>query len=129
MAEQTIPFSPDFSKGLLPAIVQDCHDHTVLMLAYMNAEAWQRTLESGEAYFWSRSRNKLWHKGEESGHIQKVVAIRLDCDSDSILLLVEQIGQAACHTGKRSCFFRELREGTVHFCSPKIFDPSKVYRH
>ncbi len=124
---QIISFEPDFSKGLLPAIVQDAESSEVLMLAYMNEEAWKKTLESGEAHFFSRSRGKLWHKGESSGNTQKIVAIRLDCDSDTILLFVEQIGGAACHTGRRSCFYRELKNGVVSLCSPQIFDPEVVY--
>ena len=97
------------------------------MLAYMNEEAWRKTLETGEAHYWSRSRKQLWHKGGTSGHVQKVRALRLDCDSDTALLLVEQIGGAACHTGKRSCFYRELKQGSVRECSPQVFDPQKVY--
>ncbi|MBQ7607874.1 MAG: phosphoribosyl-AMP cyclohydrolase [Desulfovibrionaceae bacterium] len=125
---QTLPFAPDFSKGLLPAIVQDAKTLDVLMLAYMNEEAWQKTLASGEAHYFSRSRNKLWHKGETSGNVQKIVALRIDCDSDSILLLVEQVGGAACHTGRRSCFYREMKDGAIRLCSPQIFDPEAVYK-
>ena len=125
---QSSALSPDFSKGLIPAIVQDAHDKEVLMLAYMNEEAWKLTLARGEAHFFSRSRQKIWHKGESSGHTQKVLAIRLDCDNDTILLLVEQRGNAACHTGRRSCFYRELKEGKVAFCSPQVFDPKEVYK-
>ena len=121
-------FQPDFSKGLLPAIAQDITTNEVLMLAYMNEEAWEKTLATGEAHYFSRSRQKLWHKGESSGNIQKVHAVRLDCDNDTVLLLVEQIGSAACHTGRRSCFFRELRNGSVSLCSPAVFDPNKVYK-
>ena len=120
-------FTPDFSKGLIPAIVQDSSSGEVLMLAYMNEEAWQATLSSGEAHFWSRSRQCLWHKVGTSGNVQKVQAIRLDCDDDTILLLVEQVGDAACHTGRRSCFYREWKDGQVSLCSPQIFDPEKVY--
>ena len=108
-------FKPDFSKGLIPAIAQDSKDGEVLMLAYMNEEAWNRTLETGEAHYWSRSRQKLWHKGETSGNVQKVHSIRLDCDKDTILLSVTQIGGAACHTGRRSCFFSKMgRQGRIH---------------
>lgn len=121
-------FSPRFNGGLLPAIVQDAASGEVLMLAWMNSEAWESTLRSGEAHYWSRSRRKLWRKGETSGHTQKVVGIRLDCDDDAILLLVEQRGGAACHTGRASCFFRELRDGSARECSPMIFDPEKVYK-
>ncbi|MDO5537312.1 MAG: phosphoribosyl-AMP cyclohydrolase [Desulfovibrionaceae bacterium] len=120
-------FAPDFSKGLVPAIAQDAEDGEVLMLAYMNEEAWAKTLETGEAHYWSRSRSKLWHKGESSGNVQKVHSIRLDCDSDTILLSITQIGGAACHTGRRSCFFRKLENGEESLCSPQIFDPEKVY--
>ncbi|WP_291443217.1 phosphoribosyl-AMP cyclohydrolase [Desulfovibrio sp.] len=120
-------FQPDFSKGLLPAIAQDCDSGEVLMLAYMNEDAWRKTLETGEAHYWSRSRKELWHKGGTSGNVQKVRSLRLDCDNDTILLLIEQIGGAACHTGRRSCFYRELKQGSVRECSPQIFDPKKVY--
>ncbi|MBQ9406053.1 MAG: phosphoribosyl-AMP cyclohydrolase [Desulfovibrio sp.] len=125
---QNADFTPDFSKGLLPAIAQDCHSGEVLMLAYMNADAWHKTLETGEAHYWSRSRQELWHKGGTSGNVQKVLALRLDCDSDAILLLVEQVGGAACHSGRRSCFFRELRAGEVRLCAPRVFDPKDVYK-
>lgn len=121
-------FRPDFKGGLLPAIAQDAESGEVLMLAYMNEDAWQKTLETGEAHYWSRSRRKLWHKGESSGNVQEVQAIRLDCDSDAILLLVRQKGSAACHTGRRSCFYRELKDGAATYCSPQIFDPEKVYK-
>ena len=120
-------FAPAFGGGLLPAVVQDAGSGEVLMLAWMNEEAWQKTLETGEAHFWSRSRRELWHKGATSGHVQRVKAVRLDCDSDAILLLVEQAGGAACHTGHRSCFFRERRDGAVSPCAPKVFDPAAVY--
>ncbi|MBO4300918.1 MAG: phosphoribosyl-AMP cyclohydrolase [Desulfovibrio sp.] len=120
-------FMPDFHKGLVPAIAQDCTTGEVLMLAYMNEDAWRKTVETGEAHYWSRSRQELWHKGSTSGNVQKVQALRLDCDSDTVLLLVEQVGGAACHTGHRSCFFREWRDGTVRPCSPQVFDPKKVY--
>ncbi|MDR2488604.1 MAG: phosphoribosyl-AMP cyclohydrolase [Desulfovibrio sp.] len=135
---QTIPssfspgnaaFFPDFVKagGLVPAIVQNALTGEVLMLAYMNEEAYRRTLESGEAHFWSRSRRSLWHKGGSSGHVQKVRSIRLDCDSDAVLLLVDQVGGAACHTGYRSCFYRELKDGEIAECCPVVFDPEEVY--
>ena len=120
-------FQPDFSKGLLPAIAQDSDNGEVLMLAYMNEDAWRKTLETGDAHYWSRSRKELWHKGGTSGNVQKVRSVRLDCDNDTILLLIEQIGGAACHTGKRSCFYRELKQGSVRECSPQVFDPHKVY--
>jgi phosphoribosyl-AMP cyclohydrolase len=123
-------FAPDFSKagGLIPAIAQDAESGEVLMLAYMNEEAWKKTLESGEAHYWSRSRKSLWHKGGTSGHVQKIKSIRLDCDSDALLLRIEQIGGAACHEGYRSCFFRELRDGVVNTCSPHVFNPEEVYK-
>lgn len=120
---------PDFAKGggLVPAIAQDVASGEVLMLAYMNELAWEKTLETGEAHYWSRSRSKLWHKGGTSGHVQKVQSVRLDCDLDTVVLLVEQVGGAACHEGYRSCFFREVTKGGVVECSPKVFDPEKVY--
>lgn len=120
-------FAPAFGGGLLPAVVQDAGNGEVLMLAWMNEEAWQKTLETGEAHFWSRSRRELWHKGATSGHVQRVVAVRLDCDNDAILLIVEQAGGAACHTGHRTCFFREWRDGAVNPCAPRVFDPTAVY--
>ena len=95
-------------KGLIPAIVQDYKDGTVLMLAYMNKESLQKTLETKEMWYWSRSRKELWHKGETSGNIQKVKELYYDCDADTILAKVEQIGGVACHTGKRSCFFNKI---------------------
>lgn len=121
---------PDFTKGggLLPAIAQCADTGEVLMLAYMNEESFRKTLETGEAHYWSRSRSQLWRKGGSSGHVQKVRALRLDCDSDAILLLVEQMGGAACHTGFRSCFYRELKDGTVSECCPMLFDPKEVYK-
>ncbi len=123
-------FEPDFAKcgGLVPAIAQDACSGEVLMLAYVNKEAWDATLATGEAHYWSRSRNSLWRKGGTSGHVQKIKSIRLDCDNDTILYLVEQLGGAACHTGCRSCFFRELAGGEVRECSPKVFDPKEVYK-
>jgi phosphoribosyl-AMP cyclohydrolase len=123
-------FDPDFSKGggLLPAIVQDHETGEVLMLAYMNREAWLKTLETGKATYWSRSRNALWLKGETSGHVQLVQEVRLDCDDDTILLKVQQLGGAACHTGYRSCFFRKLIGGEVIEACEKIFEPEDVYK-
>lgn len=123
-------FEPDFAKcnGLAPAIAQDACTGEVLMLAYVNREAWDATLATGEAHYWSRSRNCLWRKGGTSGHVQKITSIRLDCDNDAILYLVEQVGGAACHTGRRSCFFRELADGQERTCSPRIFDPKEVYK-
>jgi phosphoribosyl-ATP pyrophosphohydrolase/phosphoribosyl-AMP cyclohydrolase len=98
-------------QGLVPAIAQDYLDGTVLMMAWMNAESLQKTLDSGEAWYWSRSRQELWHKGATSGHIQKLKSIRYDCDSDAILMSIEQVGEIACHTGERSCFHQ--MDGTV----------------
>lgn len=122
--------TPDFAKGngLLPAVAQDAATGRVLMLGYMNLEAWERTLETGEAHYYSRSRKKLWHKGESSGNVQRIEAIRLDCDADAILLLVRQIGGAACHEGYESCFFREIAGDGVSICCEKIFDPEEVYK-
>jgi phosphoribosyl-AMP cyclohydrolase len=122
--------APDFKKmhGLVPAIAQDAESKEVLMLAYMNEEAWRLTLETGEAHYFSRSRNAIWRKGGTSGHVQKVRSVRLDCDADTVLLLVEQVGGAACHEGRRSCFFRELAGDGVRECSPMVFDPKEVYK-
>ena len=122
---------PDFAKGggLLPAIAQDDATGEVLMLAYMNEEAWNTTLRTGEVHYYSRSRNELWHKGATSGNTQAVRHIRLDCDRDAILLRVEQRGGAACHEGYTSCFFRELNaDGEVSICSERRFDPKEVYK-
>lgn len=121
--------TPDFEKmdGLVPVIVQDAETGEVLMLAYMNEEAWRRTLETGRAHYFSRSRQKIWLKGESSGHIQEVREILLDCDTDTVLLKVKQHGGAACHTGHRSCFYQRLKDDEVEIVSPKIFDPEEVY--
>lgn len=118
---------PDFSGGLLPAIAQDAASGEVLMLAWMNEQAWEKTLETGIAHYWSRSRQKLWQKGESSGHVQKICSILLDCDKDSILLKVQQVGNAACHTGHRSCFYRKIVGAQNLECSPMIFDPREIY--
>lgn len=122
----------DFAKsgGLVPAIAQDAATGTVLMLAWMNQEAYQETLQSGRAVYFSRSRGKLWRKGEESGNVQRVKEIFIDCDADTILLKVEQVGGAACHEGYQSCFFRKLdKNGTVsETIGERLFDPAKVYR-
>ena len=115
-------------NGLVPAIAQDAATHRVLMVAWMNREALARTFETGEAHYWSRSRGKLWHKGEESGHVQKVKAVRLDCDEDVVLLEVEQIGGIACHTGRESCFFRRLDNGDWVSTDPVVKDPHEIYR-
>lgn len=121
---------PDFDKGagLVPAIVQDEKTGEVLMLAYMNREAWDRTVETGKATYWSRSRSRLWVKGEQSGNVQFVRDILIDCDQDVILLKVEQIGGAACHTGYRSCFFRRIRRDGVEIAGQKVFDPEEIYK-
>lgn len=121
---------PDFSKqqGLLPAIVQDAATGKVLMLAYMNELAWEKTVETSKAHYWSRSRQKLWLKGEESGHVQKVMDIYLDCDLDAILLKVIQVGGAACHTGHESCFYRRYAKGRLEVEGSPIFDPKEVYK-
>lgn len=120
----------DFEKtgGLLPAIAQDAHTGEVLMLAYMNREAWQQTLETGVATYFSRSRQKLWVKGNTSGHRQIVQEIRVDCDQDTVLLKVEQRGGAACHTGHRSCFHTRVEpDGSAGIIGEPVFDPKEVY--
>ncbi len=114
--------------GLLPVIAQDASTGEVLMLAYMNQEAWEKTLETGKAHYWSRSRQKLWLKGETSGHIQVVKDAYLDCDLDTILLKVEQIGGAACHTGHRSCFFNKVEGEELKETGELVFDPKEVYK-
>ena len=115
------------AHGLIPAIVQDETTGEVLMLAYMNEEALAKTLASGSAWFFSRSRGKLWMKGESSGHTQRVSAVLYDCDADTILVKVAQTG-AACHEGYRSCFFRKLKaDGSSEVIAPRLFDPEKVY--
>jgi phosphoribosyl-AMP cyclohydrolase len=122
--------SPDFSKGegLLPAIAQDAKTGEVLMLAYMNPESYAETLATGRAVYFSRSRNKLWRKGEESGNVQKVQSIYLDCDTDTILLKVDQIGGAACHEGYSSCFFRQVMPEGLKVIGNRVFDPKEVYK-
>jgi phosphoribosyl-AMP cyclohydrolase len=125
------PQKPDFAKagGLVPAIAQDATTGEVLMLAYMNEAAWEATIATGQAHYYSRSRHTLWHKGGTSGHVQKVRSIRLDCDMDTVLLMVDQVGGAACHTGRRSCFYMErLPDGSWQECSPMVFDPKEVYK-
>lgn len=119
----------DFSKDndLVTAIAQDYRSGEILMVANMNRDALSRTLASGEAVYWSRSRQKLWHKGEESGNVQRVKEIYIDCDGDAVLMKVEQVGDAACHTGKRSCFFRRLEKGQLVDVGVQVFDPSEVY--
>ena len=115
-------------NGLVPVVVQEVGSKDVLMFAWMNRDAIARTAESGEAVYWSRSRRKLWHKGEESGHTQKVVEIRTDCDNDVILLIVEQVGGIACHTGRHSCFYQKLEEGEWKTIDPVLKDPEKIYK-
>lgn len=114
--------------GLIPAIVQDSKTGEVLMLAYMNEQAWQETLTTGEATYWSRSRQELWVKGETSGNVQLVKEILIDCDDDTVLLRVEQVGGAACHTGYRSCFFKKVEDGSIRVVGEKVFDPKEVYK-
>ncbi len=132
MAESVSPTpeGPDFSKGdgLLPAIAQDAQTGDVLMLAYMNAESFAETLATGRAVYYSRSRKRLWRKGEESGHVQLVRAVYVDCDADAILLKVEQVGGAACHTGYKSCFYRQLTPEGLKTIGQRVFNPEEVYR-
>lgn len=115
-------------KGLVPAIAQDAKTGRILMVAWMNRESLAQTADKGEAVYWSRSRNRLWHKGEESGHVQKVREIRLDCDEDVIVLQVEQQGGIACHTGRESCFYRVLKNGVWQAVDPVLKDPKEIYR-
>jgi phosphoribosyl-AMP cyclohydrolase len=115
-------------NGLVPAIAQDAQSGRVLTLAWMNRDALAKTVETGEAHYWSRSRARLWHKGEESGHVQKVKTLRLDCDEDVVLLEVEQRGGIACHTGRESCFFRRLDSGEWVATDPVLKDPREIYR-
>lgn len=122
-----VKWDPD---GLVPVIAQEAHTKDVLMFAYMNREALAETARRGEAVYWSRSRGRLWHKGEESGHIQKVHEIRLDCDADVVLLSVTQLGHEpgiACHTGRHSCFFQVLRDGQWVTVDPVLKDPQSIY--
>ena len=122
---------PDFEKAdLIPTIAQDYESGDVLMLAYMNRESYDETLTTGRACYWSRSRQKLWRKGEESGNVQQVKEIYFDCDADTLLIKVEQIGGAACHEGYRSCFFRRIDTGSgdVQIVGERVFDPNEVYK-
>lgn len=130
MREETPAFRPNFAKGggLVAAVAQDDATGEVLMLAWMNEEAWDKTLETGEVHYFSRSRGELWHKGGTSGHVQRVRSIRLDCDSDAVVLRIEQVGGAACHEGYRSCFYRELKDGDVRQCAPMVFNPKEIYK-
>jgi phosphoribosyl-AMP cyclohydrolase len=114
--------------GLVPAIAQDSDTGEVLMVAWMNRDALKRTAETGEAVYWSRSRDRLWRKGEQSGHVQKVREIRLDCDGDVLLLKVEQVGGIACHTGRRNCFFNRLTDRGWEPVDPVLKDPSLIYK-
>jgi len=120
----------DFSKGsgLIPAIAQDYKSGKVLMMAYINKESWDKSLETGEVHYWSRSRQELWHKGVQSGNVQKIKDVFVDCDNDTVLFKVEQIGGAACHTGFESCFYRKVdKNGGFTTEGERLFDPDKVY--
>ncbi len=120
----------DFDKagGLVPAVAQDADTGDVLMLAWMNREAYEETLRTGRACYYSRSRGRLWRKGEESGHVQEVREVLVDCDADTILLRVRQVGGAACHEGYRSCFFRKVTPGGLETVGERVFDPKQVYQ-
>ena len=120
----------DFDKlgGLVPAIAQDYHTGEVLMVAFMNQAAWESTLKTGRATYYSRSRKSLWVKGETSGNVQLVKEIRVDCDNDAVLLKIEQVGTAACHTGHRSCFHKQVQNESVRIIGEPIFDPKEVYK-
>jgi phosphoribosyl-AMP cyclohydrolase len=126
----TLDFELDFkkNKGLIPAIAQDCNTGEVLMLAYMNQASFNETLASGKATYFSRSRQSLWKKGETSGHVQHVKEIRVDCDHDTILLKVEQVGGAACHKGYKSCFFKQIENNELKIVEERVFDPDTVYK-
>lgn len=123
-------FDLDFDKlgGLVPVVVQDYSSGEVLMLAFMNRQAWEETLKTRRATYWSRSRNELWIKGESSGNFQEVKEILVDCDKDTILLKVAQQGGAACHTGYRSCFYRRLKGDDLEIVEERVFNPEEVYR-
>ncbi len=116
------------SDGLVPAIAQDARSGRILMMAWMNREALQRSAELNQAVYWSRSRNRLWHKGETSGHVQHLSEIRLDCDADVIVLQVEQVGGIACHTGRESCFYRVLKDGEWQVVDAVLKDPKDIYQ-
>lgn len=116
-------------QGLIPAIAQDASTKDVLMVAWMNREAVEKTVSTGEAHYYSRSRAALWHKGEASGHTQRVAEIRLDCDGDVLLLLIDQLGGIACHTGRKSCFFQQLNGQTWDTDLPVLKDPKEIYSH
>jgi len=119
----------DFTKldGLVPAVAQDWQTGEILMVAFMNKESWELTLQTGIMHYWSRSRSKLWKKGESSGNIQEVKELRIDCDADCVLAKVRQIGDAACHTGYRSCFYQVVDGGTLRVDGVRVFDPADVY--
>ncbi|HTM62778.1 MAG TPA: phosphoribosyl-AMP cyclohydrolase [Burkholderiales bacterium] len=120
-----VPWNGD---GLIAAVAQDAKSGRVLTVAWMNREALKQTADKGEAVYWSRSRRKLWRKGEQSGHVQKVRELRLDCDADTILLQVEQLGGIACHTGRESCFYRKLEKGSWVTTDPVLKDPADIYK-
>jgi phosphoribosyl-AMP cyclohydrolase len=115
-------------EGLIPVVAQEISSGRVLTVAWMNRDALRQTVERKEAVYWSRSRKKLWRKGEESGHVQKLVELRLDCDADAVLLKVEQAGGIACHTGRESCFFRKLENGKWVTVDPVLKDPALIYK-
>lgn len=115
-------------EGLIAAVAQDAGSGKILMVAWMNREALKETVERQQAVYWSRSRKRLWRKGEESGHVQKLVELRLDCDADAVLLKVTQVGGVACHTGRESCFFRKLEDGRWVTTDPVLKDPSLIYK-
>lgn len=121
---------PDFAKcdGLLPVVVQQVDSGDVLMMAYMSPEAYEETLATGQAVYYSRSRGELWRKGETSGHVQHVKQVLLDCDRDTLLLVVDQVGGAACHAGYKSCFYREITPDGVKVVGQRVFDPDEVYK-
>ncbi len=121
-----LDFAKD-SNGLMPAIVQDAESGDVLMLAYINKESWEKTLSTGKAHYWSRSRQKLWLKGESSGHVQLIREILVDCDEDTVVFKVEQLGGAACHKGYSSCFFRKVVNEDLEEFGERVFDPAVVY--
>jgi len=132
--EEYLAFTPKFgADGLITAVATDAESGDVLMVAHMNEEAVRKTVESGEAFYYSRSRKKLWRKGESSGHVQRVIELRVDCDQDALWLKVEQVGEGACHTGRRSCFYRALplgQKGALKLefrDAEKTFDPKNVY--
>ena len=114
-------------KGLLPAIAQDFNSGDILMLAYINQEAWEKTLATGKAHYWSRSRDKIWLKGETSGHVQMIKEILVDCDEDTVVFKVEQLGGAACHKGFGSCFFRRVDDHSLTVIGERVFDPDQIY--